>query len=56
MFSLVSILQAEFSLTRGLDRPVLGRVFFEEVIRDNLDPGPPTGSGSLSHGKIIILR
>lgn len=37
----VSVLQAEFSLTQVLDRPVSGRVFFEEVIRDNLDAGRP---------------
>ena len=37
----ISILQAEFSLTQVLDRPVAGRVFFEEVIRDNLDAGRP---------------
>ena len=37
----VSILQAEFSLTQTLDRPLTGRVFFEEVIRDNLDLGRP---------------
>jgi hypothetical protein len=37
----VSVLQAEFSLTQVLDRPVAGRVFFEEVIRDNLDAGRP---------------
>jgi hypothetical protein len=37
----VSILQAEFSLTQVLDRPLMGRVFFEEVIRDNLDLGRP---------------
>lgn len=37
----VSILQAEFSLTQVLDRPVTGRVFFEEVIRENLDVGRP---------------
>jgi hypothetical protein len=36
-----SILQAEFSLTQVLDRPVTGRVFFEEVIRENLDIGRP---------------
>ncbi len=29
----LSILQAEFSLTQVLDRPVTGHVFFEEVIR-----------------------
>lgn len=38
----VSILQAEFSLTQVLDRPVTGRVFFEEVIRENLDLGRPS--------------
>jgi hypothetical protein len=37
----LSILQAEFSLTMVLDRPVTGRVFFEEVIRENLDVGRP---------------
>jgi hypothetical protein len=37
----VSILQAEFSLTQVLDRPLTGRVFFEEVIRENLDLGRP---------------
>jgi hypothetical protein len=36
-----SILQAEFSLTQVLDRPLCGRVFFEEVIRENLDIGRP---------------
>ena len=38
----MSILQAEFSLTQVLDRPVTGRVFFEEVIRENLDIGRPS--------------
>jgi hypothetical protein len=37
----VSILQAEFSLTQVLDRPQTGRVFFEQVIRENLDIGRP---------------
>ena len=37
----ISILQAEFSLTQALDRPLTGRVFFEEVIRDHLDLGRP---------------
>src|SRR3954449_12646451 len=36
-----SIWQAEFSLTQVLDRPVTGRVFFEQVIRENLDAGRP---------------
>ena len=37
----ISILQAEFSLTQMQDKPVSGRVFFEQVIRDNLDTGRP---------------
>ena len=37
----ISILQAEFSLTQMLDRPAVGRVFFETVIRENLDVGRP---------------
>jgi hypothetical protein len=37
----LSILQAEFSLTQVLDRPLSGRIFFEEVIRENLDIGRP---------------
>jgi len=37
----VSILQAEFSRTMVMDRPVTGRVWFEEVIRENLDLGRP---------------
>jgi hypothetical protein len=37
----LSIWQAEFSTTQVLDRPVNGRIFFEDVIRDNLDAGRP---------------
>ncbi len=37
----LSILQAEFALTQVLDRPVTGRIFFEQVIRENLDIGRP---------------
>lgn len=37
----ISILQAEFALTQVLDRPVAGRIFFEQVIRENLDIGRP---------------
>src|SRR6201996_2627073 len=37
----LSILQIELSLTQVLDRPVSGRIFFEEVIRENLDAGRP---------------
>jgi len=37
----LSRLQVECSLTQVLDRPLTGRVFFEEVIRENLDLGRP---------------
>jgi hypothetical protein len=37
----LSILQAELALTQVLDRPVQGRVLFEEILRDNLDIGRP---------------
>ena len=37
----LSILQAEFSLTQMLDTPISGRIFLEQVIRDNLDIGRP---------------
>ncbi|HEX6878815.1 MAG TPA: hypothetical protein VF135_00495 [Terriglobales bacterium] len=37
----LSIWQMEVSLTQIFDRPVRGREFFEEVIRDNLDLGRP---------------
>jgi hypothetical protein len=37
----VSILQLECSLTQVLDRPQTGRIFFEQVIRENLDLGRP---------------
>ena len=37
----ISVLQAEFALTQVFDRPVQGRMFFEDVIRSNLDLGRP---------------
>ena len=37
----LSIMQMEVSLTQVFDRPLYGRQFFEEVIRDNLDIGRP---------------
>lgn len=37
----LSILQAEFALTQVLDRPQAGRLFFEQVLRENLDLGRP---------------
>jgi hypothetical protein len=39
------VLQAEFSLTQVLDKPVTGRIFFEEIIRDNLGIGRPDNVG-----------
>ena len=49
----LSILQAEFSLTQMLDRPVTGRIFFEQVIRDNLDIGRPDHIGLVFNRRII---
>ncbi len=37
----LSVWQLEVSLTQVFDRPLRGRQFFEEVIRDNLDQGRP---------------
>jgi hypothetical protein len=37
----LSIWQMEVSLTQVFDRPLRGREFFEEVIRDNVDLGRP---------------
>jgi hypothetical protein len=48
----ISILQAEFSLTQMLDRPVSGRIFFEQVIRDNLDIGRPDYVGLVFNRRI----
>jgi len=41
----LSVLQAEFSLTQMLDSPASGRIFFEQLIRDNLDIGRPDQVG-----------
>jgi hypothetical protein len=49
----ISILQAEFSLTQMLDRPVSGRIFFEQVIRDNLDIGRPDHVGLVFDRRIV---
>ena len=38
----LSILQAEFSLTQVFDRPLTGRQFFDQIIRDNLIIGHPS--------------
>jgi len=49
----LSILQAEFSLTQVFDRPMTGRCFFEEVIRENLDIGRPSQVQLIFDRKII---
>jgi hypothetical protein len=51
----ISILQAEFSLTQVLDQPVHGRIFFEEVLRENLDLGRPD-QVQLIFGRSITRR
>ncbi len=48
-----SVLQAEFSLTQVLDAPVTGRIFFGQVIRDNLDIGRPDQVGLIFARRII---
>jgi hypothetical protein len=47
------VLQAEFSLTQTLDAPLAGRVFFDQVIRDNLDLGRPDRVSLIFDRKII---
>ena len=49
----LSMLQTEFSLTQVLDRPVAGRHFFEEVIRENIDLGRPDHVQLLFDRKIM---
>lgn len=51
----ISVLQAEFSLTQVLDRPQSGRVFFEQVIRENLDIGRPD-QVSLIFDRRVVAR
>src|SRR2546425_2957232 len=48
-----SVRQLEVSLTQIMDRPVAGRQFFEEVIRDNLDLGRPDRVQLIFPRKII---
>ena len=49
----LSILQVEFSLTHVLDKTTSGRIFFEQVIRDNLDIGRPDQVSLIFDRKII---
>jgi hypothetical protein len=48
----LSILQAEFSLTQILDRPLHGRILFEEIIRENLDIGRPDMVQLIFHRRV----
>jgi hypothetical protein len=49
----LSLLQAEFCLTQVLDAPLSGRIFFEQVLRDNLDIGRPDQIGLVFARRII---
>ena len=47
--------QVEFSTTMALDRPVSGRIFFEQLIRDNIGIGRPD-KVNIVFGRLIRLR
>jgi hypothetical protein len=47
------MLQAEFSLTQVLDKPVSGRIFFDQVIHDNLAIGRPDQTGLIFGRRIM---
>jgi hypothetical protein len=49
----ISVLQAEFSLAQVLDKPVSGRIFFDQVIADNLAIGRPDQVGLVFGRKIV---
>ncbi len=51
----LSVQQAEFSTTMALDRPMAGRIFFEQLIRDNLDIGRPD-KVNIVFGRMIRQR
>jgi hypothetical protein len=51
----ISVLQAGFSLTQVLDRPVSGRIFFDQVIAGNRDIGRPDQAG-LIFGRRIVRK
>ena len=51
----LSIWQMKVSLTQIFDRPLRGREFFEEMIRDNLDLGRPDGV-QLIFGRKVTKR
>ena len=49
----ISMLQVGCSLTQMFDRPVSGRVLFEEVLRENLDLGRPEKIGLVFDRRIV---
>ena len=49
----LSLLQTEFSLTQVLDAPLSGRIFFEQVLRDNLDIGRPDQIGLVFARRLV---
>jgi hypothetical protein len=49
----LSMLQVEFSLTQMLDRPISGRIFFDQVIADNLSIGRPDQVGLIFNRRIV---
>ena len=49
----LSILQAEFALTQVVDRPISGRIFFERVLKDNLDLGRPKNVQAIFDRRVI---
>jgi len=49
----LSVLQAEFSLTQVLDRPLTCRLLLEQVIRENLDLGRPDYVGLIFDRRIV---
>lgn len=49
----LSILQAEFALTGVVDRPQSGRLFFERVIKDNIDLGRPKNVQAIFDRRVI---
>ena len=48
-----SVPQAEFALTQVFDRPDQGRVFFADVMRENLDLGRPDQVQLIFNRRII---
>ena len=51
----LSVQRVEFSTTMALDRPLAGRIFFGQLIRDNLDIGRPD-KVNLIFGRAIRQR